>query len=118
MGEHARETAAEFANFVDCSCPLNQPVRFHRLTERSPKMLATRLALLTAARRVSPRLASARCAHGHGPSQHEIEKIPPHFRNITYDDIPFPKGSWQARYDELNKKYNMLLAAAVAFSAF
>lgn len=31
---------------------------------------------------------------------------------------PNTPGSWQARYDELNKKYNMLLAGAVTFAAF
>ena len=52
-------------------------------------MLA-RLALLSV-RRASPRLATASYGH-HAPSQHEIEKVPPYFRNITYDDIPLPKG--------------------------
>lgn len=51
--------------------------------------MLSRIALLSL-RRSAPRLV--RDGHHHAPSAADIEKVPPQFRNITYDDVPFPKG--------------------------
>lgn len=54
--------------------------------------MLTRLTLLTS--RNAPRLMTANCmvSRRYDHSASEIEKIPPYFRNITYDDVPIPQG--------------------------
>lgn len=34
------------------------------------------------------------------------------------DELPVPNGSWQARYDANQRRYNAVLLFGVAFSAF
>ncbi|KAI5633339.1 deltamethrin resistance domain-containing protein [Phthorimaea operculella] len=39
-----------------------------------------------------------------------------HFKPATMDELPVPKGSWQAAYDARNRRYNMVLLTGIAFT--
>ncbi|KAG8224579.1 hypothetical protein J437_LFUL003098 [Ladona fulva] len=40
---------------------------------------------------------------------------PADFKEVTYNDMPVPQGSWQAQYDANQRKYNMRLIFGVSF---
>ncbi|CAK1585793.1 unnamed protein product [Parnassius mnemosyne] len=40
------------------------------------------------------------------------------FKPPSMDELPVPSGSWQARYDANQRRYNAVLLFGVAFSAF
>lgn len=39
------------------------------------------------------------------------------FKPATMDDLPVPRGSWQAHYDAKQRKYNATLLVGIAFTA-
>ncbi|XP_049872638.1 uncharacterized protein LOC126371374 [Pectinophora gossypiella] len=39
-----------------------------------------------------------------------------HFKAPTMDELPVPKGSWQAQYDANQRRYNAVLAFGIAFT--
>ncbi|KAI8422028.1 hypothetical protein MSG28_009929 [Choristoneura fumiferana] len=39
------------------------------------------------------------------------------FKAPTMDELPVPRGSWQARHDARQRRFNAVLVAGVAFSA-
>ncbi|KAJ0183570.1 hypothetical protein K1T71_001546 [Dendrolimus kikuchii] len=41
-----------------------------------------------------------------------------HFKPPTMDELPVPRGSWQAQYDANQRRHNAALLLGVAFSAF
>lgn len=41
-----------------------------------------------------------------------------HVKPPTMDELPVPKGSWQAHYDAKQRKYNMALLIGLAFTSF
>ncbi|VVC91069.1 unnamed protein product [Leptidea sinapis] len=40
------------------------------------------------------------------------------FKAPSMDELPVPRGSWQAQYDAKQKKYNTVLAFGIAFTVF
>ncbi|KAG6440889.1 hypothetical protein O3G_MSEX001524 [Manduca sexta] len=39
-----------------------------------------------------------------------------HFKPPTMDDLPVPRGSWQAQYDANQRRYNTALFLGLAFA--
>lgn len=39
-----------------------------------------------------------------------------HFKPATMDELPVPRGSWQAQYDSNQRRYNTALIVGVAFT--
>ncbi|XP_063362777.1 uncharacterized protein LOC134651606 [Cydia amplana] len=39
------------------------------------------------------------------------------FKAPTMEELPVPRGSWQANYDAKQRKYNAVLIAGIAFTA-
>ncbi|KAH9633797.1 hypothetical protein HF086_005431 [Spodoptera exigua] len=40
-----------------------------------------------------------------------------HFKPPTMDELPVPRGSWQAQYDANQRRYNLVLLFGIAFTA-
>ncbi|XP_075975153.1 cytochrome c oxidase subunit 7B [Anticarsia gemmatalis] len=40
-----------------------------------------------------------------------------HFKAPSMDELPVPRGSWQAHHDAKQRKYNAVLLLGIAFSA-
>ncbi|XP_045499091.1 uncharacterized protein LOC123696772 [Colias croceus] len=40
------------------------------------------------------------------------------FKPPSMDELPVPRGSWQAKYDADQRKYNSILAFGIAFTVF
>ncbi|CAH0675723.1 unnamed protein product [Chilo suppressalis] len=40
-----------------------------------------------------------------------------HFKPPTMDDLPVPRGSWQAQYDANQRRYNAALVLGIGFCA-
>ncbi|XP_047103697.1 uncharacterized protein LOC124722600 [Schistocerca piceifrons] len=43
---------------------------------------------------------------------------PADFKPQSMDDLPVPQGSWQANYEEKQRRYNTHLFGGIAFAAF
>ncbi|CAF4852753.1 unnamed protein product [Pieris macdunnoughi] len=58
---------------------------------------------------VASRLMQTTVRRYHGGSQ---------FKPPSMDELPVPRGSWQAKYDADQRRYNSILAFGIAFSVF